>query len=160
MDPTGLIYASIVGIAYAYVSKTRPGKASAAIKAGGKQLGSILPTFVAIFGLVGLFEVFIPPATIQEWMGAASGAKSLLVAALVGSVAAGPPPAAYPIAETLLKSGAWMAAVATFIVSWVLVGAASLPFEAKLFGWKFALLRNALSFVLAMLIGLGVGVLV
>jgi uncharacterized membrane protein YraQ (UPF0718 family) len=50
-----------------------------------------------------------------------------------------------------------MPAVAAFIVSWVLVGVASLPFEAKMFGWRFALLRNSLSFVIAMGIGLVMG---
>lgn len=157
IDPTGFIYLGVVGVAYAAVARTRPEKARAAAATGAKQLRSILATFLAVFGLVGLFQVFIPPAMIQQWLGASSGFTSLLVGAGVGSVAAGPPPAAYPIAATLLESGAWPPAIAAFIVSWVLVGVASLPFEAKIFGWRFAIVRNALSFVAAGLIGLGVG---
>lgn len=157
IDPTGLVYAMAMLIVYAYIARTRPGVAGKAAKAGAKQLGSIAPTFLAVFGLVGLFQVFVPPALIDRWMGAASGAQSLLVGATVGSVAAGPPPTAFPIAAGLLESGAWMPAVAAFIVSWVLVGVASLPFEAKMFGWRFALLRNSLSFVIAMEIGLVMG---
>lgn len=157
MDPTGIVYAVLIVIAYVVVARMRPGKASLAAKAGAKQLWSIAPTFIAVFGLVGLFETFVPPTIIERWMGSASGAQSLLVGALVGSVAAGPPPAAFPIAATLLKGGAWLPGVAAFIVSWVLVGVASLPFEAKLFGWRFALWRNGLSFLAAMVIGLAVG---
>ena len=157
IDPTGLVYAGIMGVAYAIVARKRPGVAGKAAKAGAKQLGSIAPTFLAVFGIVGLFQVFVPPALIERWMGAASGGQSLLVGATVGSVAAGPPPTAFPIAATLIEGGAWLPAVAAFIVSWVLVGVASLPFEAKMFGWRFAAFRNALSFVVAMGIGLVMG---
>lgn len=157
LDPTGLVYVAVMLGAYAYVSKTRPGVAGKAARLGVRQLGSIAPTFIAVFGLVGLFRVFVPPALIERWMGSASGAQSLLVGAGVGSLAAGPPPTAFPIAAGLLESGAWMPAVAAFIVSWVLVGVASLPFEATLFGWRFALIRNGVSFLAAMAVGLVMG---
>lgn len=157
IDPTGLVYAGIMVVVYVIVARRKPGVAPKALKAGARQLGNILPTFLAVFGMVGLFQVFVPPALIERWMGAASGLQSLFVGASVGSVAAGPPPTAFPIAATLLEGGAWLPAVAAFIVSWVLVGIASLPFEAKLFGWRFAVLRNALSFTAAMGIGLVMG---
>jgi uncharacterized membrane protein YraQ (UPF0718 family) len=157
LDPTGLVYVVVMLVVYAYVARTRPGVAGKAAKAGAKQLGAIAPTFVAVFGLVGLFRVFVPPELIQRWMGDSAGALSLLVGAGVGSLAAGPPPTAFPIAAGLLESGAWMPAVAAFIVSWVLVGVASLPFEATLFGWRFALLRNGASFLAAMAVGLVMG---
>jgi uncharacterized membrane protein YraQ (UPF0718 family) len=157
IDPTGIVYAAVMVAVYLIVARRHPEKAVTALKTGGRQLGSILPMFVAVFGLVGLFEVFVPPALIERWMGASAGAQSLLVGAAVGSIAAGPPPVAFPIAAGLLKGGAWMPAVAAFIVSWVLVGIASLPFEAKLFGWRFALLRNGASFLIAMAIGLAMG---
>jgi uncharacterized membrane protein YraQ (UPF0718 family) len=144
-------------VAYAVVARRSKDKAATAVKAGAKQLRSIAPTFLAVFGLVGLFEGFVPPSLIERWLGTASGVTSLLVGAGVGSVAAGPPPAAFPLAATLLKGGAWPPAIAAFIVAWVLVGVVSLPFEAKTFGWRFALLRNGLSFVAACVIGLGVG---
>lgn len=157
VDPIGFAYLAAVGVAYAIAARRSSSQAATAAKAGMKQLGSILPTFLAVFGLVGLFAVFIPPAVIQRWLGESSGGASLLVGASVGAIAAGPPPAAFPIAASLLKGGAWPPAIAAFIVSWVLVGVASLPFEARTFSWRFALLRNALSFVAAMAIGLGVG---
>lgn len=157
IDPTGLVYAALMLVVYAVVARKRPDVPAKAARAGAKQLGNILPTFLAVFGIVGLFQVFVPPALIERLMGASSGAQSLLVGASVGSIAAGPPPTAFPIAATLLEGGAWMPGVAAFIVSWVLVGIASLPFEAKLFGWRFATLRNGLSFVVAMVIGLVMG---
>lgn len=157
MDPTGFVYLGAVGIAYAVAARRSRPRTLQAAGAAAKQLGAVLPTFLAVFALVGLFEVFVPPSLIRAWMGEASGPLSLLVGASVGAVAAGPPPAAFPIAATLLKAGAWLPGVAAFIVSWVLVGVVSLPFEARMFGTRFAVLRNALSFAVAMAIGLVMG---
>lgn len=157
MDPTGVIYLALVAVAYGFAARSSRPRAVKSLQAGGKSLMGMLSTFAAVFALVGLFEVFLPVSLIQRWMGATNGAWSLLSGAGVGAIAAGPPPAAFPIAATLLKGGAWMPAVGAFIVSWILVGIASLPFEAKMFGWRFALLRNGLSFLAAMAIGLVMG---
>lgn len=154
IDPTGWIYAALVGLTYLIVFVRKREKAVAAAKVGRKSLLSILPTFVAIFGLVGLFQVFVPPSLISRFLGESSGFLSLVSAASLGAVAAGPPAAAFPIARTLLDSGAWSAAVMAFIASWVLVGVVSIPFEAKIFGTKFALVRNVASFILAIVVGL------
>ncbi len=158
MDPTGVIYLAGVGIAYAVFWRKSQDRSKSALRAGAKSFSGMLPTFIAVFGLVGLFDVFIPPALIEQWMGSSSGALSLLVGTGLGTIAAGPPAAAYPIAATLLKSGAWAPAVAAFIVSWVLVGLVSLPMESKIFGVRFAVLRNGLSMVAAAVIGLLMGV--
>jgi uncharacterized membrane protein YraQ (UPF0718 family) len=158
VDPTGIAYLAGVGIAYVVFWRKSPGKSRKALSAGANSFKGMLPTFVAVFGLVGLFDIFIPPALIQRLMGSSSGALSLFVGTGLGSIAAGPPAAAYPIAATLLKSGAWAPAVAAFIVSWVLVGFVSLPMESKVFGVRFAVLRNSLSILVAALIGLLMGV--
>lgn len=158
MDPTGIVYLAVVGIAYAVYWRKSPAKSRKALGAGAKSFTGILPTLIAVFGLVGLFDVFVPPALIERWMGSSSGVLSLVVGTGLGSIAAGPPAAAYPIAATLLKGGASTPAVAAFIVSWVLVGFVSLPMESKVFGVRFAVLRNGLSMLAAALIGLAMGV--
>lgn len=158
MDPTGIIYLTGVGLAYAYFWRKSPARAGKAASAGARSFTGMLPTFVAVFGLVGLFETFIPPSLIERLMGSSSGALSLLVGTGLGTVATGPPAGAYPIAATLLKGGAWAPAVAAFIVSWILVGFVSLPMESRVFGVKFAVLRNLISVVASMVIGVLMGV--
>ena len=143
------------GFAWTY-SKSRE-KARAAAKSAGKSFTNVALTFAGVFGLVGLLDVFVPPALISKLLGAQGGVLSLLVGDALGSVAAGPPVAAYPIASALLKGGAWAPAVAAFIVSWTLVGFVSIPFEARTFGVRFAVVRNGLSFAFAMVIGLLMG---
>ncbi len=150
----------VVGAGYGLTRYRSVVKFRQATTVACKGLLGMLPTFVAVFGLVGLFQVFVPPSLVERWLGAGGGPFSLLVGATVGSVAAGPPAGAFPIAGSLIQAGAWMPAVAAFIVSWVLVGVVSLPFEGRVFGWRYALTRNGISFLLAMLIGLAIGWLV
>ncbi|MBN2840690.1 MAG: permease [Coriobacteriia bacterium] len=154
----GYGYLVIVAACYIVAARRSRGKARAAGASAVKSFISIAPTFLAVFGLVGLLEVFVPPAVVERYLGADGSVAPLVAGALAGSVAAGPPAAGYPLASSLLKSGAWAPAVAAFIVSWTLVGVVSLPFEGKTFGWRFAITRNALSFAFALLIGVLMGV--
>lgn len=160
IDPTGIVMVALVAAGYGLTRYRSVAKTQQALTVARKSLLGMLPTFVAVFGLVGLFQVFVPPSLVERWLGAGGGPFSLLVGALVGSVAAGPPAGAFPIAGSLIQAGAWMPAVAAFIVSWVLVGVVSLPFEGRVFGWRYALIRNGVSFLFAMLIGLAMGWLV
>jgi uncharacterized membrane protein YraQ (UPF0718 family) len=156
----GFAYLVVAFIGYLVTVRLSRQKARQAATSGVKSFFGVAPTFLAVFGLVGLLEVFVPPSLIERALGAEGGVLSLLAGGAVGSVAAGPPVAAYPIAASLISGGAWMPAVAAFIVSWTLVGFVSLPFEASMFGWRFALARNGFSFVFALLIGVAMGAIV
>ena len=73
--------------------------------------------------------------------------------AMIGSLAAGNPITSYVLAGELTKVGISLAAITAFILSWVTVGIVQLPAETMMLGKKFALSRNILSFVSAILIG-------
>jgi len=153
----GYGYLAAAGAAYIFVWTKNRDKAVAAAKAGRKAFSNVLVTLLSIFALVGLMNAFVPVSYIKSVLGTDAGPLSLLAGTALGSAAAGPPVAAYPVAASLLEIGAWAPAVAAFIVSWTLVGFLSLPFEAKMFGLRFAIWRNLLSFAVAMVIGLIVG---
>jgi uncharacterized membrane protein YraQ (UPF0718 family) len=153
----GYTYLVLAALGFAYTFVRSRDKARAAAGNALKSFRGVAVTFLAVFGLIGLLEVFVPPALIESALGAGGGFSSLFVGGVLGSFAAGPPVAAYPIAASLLDGGAWAPAVAAFIVSWTLVGFLSLPFEARTFSWRFAIARNALSFVFALVIGLLMG---
>lgn len=153
----GYAYLVLAALGFAYTYAKSRDKAKEAALGSLKSFRGVAVTFLAVFGLIGLLDVFVPPSMIESALGSGGGVTALLTGAGLGSVAAGPPVAAYPIASTLLASGAWAPAVAAFIVSWTLVGFVSLPFEARTFGVRFALARNVLSFVFAMVIGLLMG---
>ncbi len=153
----GLVYLFIVGLAYLWAFRRDPQKAQAAIKAGAASLLNLLPLLLAVFALVGLFQEFLPPQMIESLLGQGNRAASLLIGGLVGAISIGPPLASYPIAGSLLANGAWPPAVAAFIMSWISVGVVTLPFEASIFSWRFALLRNALTLIAALFCGLLLG---
>lgn len=132
-------------------------KARKALASTANSAKNVAVTLLSVFGLIGLLTVFVPPSLIERYLGAEGGLGSLLVGDLLGSIAAGPPVAAYPMAASLLDAGAWAPAVAAFIVSWTLVGFISIPFEARVFGMRFAIWRNVISFVFAMVIGVLMG---
>ena len=159
MFSVGVIYLVIIIICYTFLWQIDRNKVRQSLRLSWKSLLKLLPLLVAIFGLVGLFQEFIPPEIVARLLGESSGLFSLVISTFAGAISIGPPLAAYPLAETLLKSGAWPPAIAAFIFSWISIGVITLPFEAATFGTRFALLRNGISFIAAMLCGLLLGFL-
>ncbi len=74
-----------------------------------------------------------------------------LVGSMVGSISAGNPVTSYIFGGEMLKQGISLIAVTAFLVSWVTVGVIQLPAESVMLGKKFALLRNLISFIFAIL---------
>lgn len=153
----GLLYLFLVGLVYLWAFRRDSQRGAAALRNGRAALLNLLPLLLAIFALVGLFQQFLPPQAIQALFGHGNRAVALLIGGLVGAVSLGPPLASYPIAGSLLANGAWPPAVAAFILSWISVGVVTLPFEARIFSWRFALLRNGLTLVAALFSGLLLG---
>ena len=77
-----------------------------------------------------------------------------LIGALAGSISFGIPITSYLVGGELLKAGVSLVAITAFILTWTTVGVAMLPLEAKFLGWRFALTRNGLNFILAIIISL------
>jgi len=159
MFSVGLIYLLLIGTAYVLLLLKNRQKAVEALQIARESLLKLLPLLIAVFGLVGLFQEFLPAQLVSSWLGESSGLMALLLGSTAGAVAIGPPLAAYPLAGSLLAAGAWPPAIAAFILSWISIGLITLPFEALVFGSRFALLRNGISFVAAMLCGLLLGML-
>ena len=155
----GLLYLVIISLVYLLLWTVDRHKIRQSLRIAGRSLTKLLPMLMAIFGLVGLFQEYVPPHLVTRFLSESSGFFSLLTATVVGAVSIGPPLAAYPLAEALLKAGAWPPAIAAFILSWISIGIITLPFEAATFGVRFALLRNGISFFAAMLCGLLLGAL-
>lgn len=160
MLTTGLVYLVLITALYLWGFRKDAEKARLSLITARQTLWRMAPLLLSIFALIGLFQEFVPAAMIRSWLGAENHLLSLLNGGLVGAVAIGPPVAAFPIAGSFIDTGAWPPAAAAFIVSWISVGVVSLPVEAHVFGWRFALWRNFITFIAALLIGLLIGGLV
>jgi len=116
-----------------------------------KRFISALPTITGVVLLIGLFKTFITPKMITSVF-TGEPFKDTLLGSLFGSILTGNPITSYIIGGELLKDGVSLFAVTAFIVAWVTVGIFQLPAEALFLGKKFALIRNILSFVLAIVV--------
>ncbi|WMJ76914.1 MULTISPECIES: permease [unclassified Sedimentibacter] len=108
------------------------------------EMLSILPP---IFILLGLLDVWVERETMMKYMGEKSGIIGVLIAFLLGSAAAGPLYAAFPVAMVLLKKGSKFSYVLIMIGAWSTTKIPLLLFEASSMGLKFTVLRFALNFI-------------
>ncbi|RNC29390.1 MAG: hypothetical protein AWM53_00743 [Candidatus Dichloromethanomonas elyunquensis] len=106
-------------------------------------LGMIL-LLPPIFILLGLLDVWVPRETMMKFMGDNSGLMGVSLAFFLGSAAAGPLYAAFPVAGVLLNKGCKFSNVLIFIGAWSTTKIPLLLFEASALGWKFMLIRLAL----------------
>ena len=113
------------------------------------EMLSIVPP---IFILLGLIDVWVKKETMIKIMGEKSRVVGILIAFILGSAAAGPLYAAFPIAAMLMKKGSKFSNVLIFIGAWSTTKIPMLLFEASSMGIKFMLLRFAIDIPVILLI--------
>jgi uncharacterized membrane protein YraQ (UPF0718 family) len=132
-------------------------KAIQSLKTAGKSFMRIVPMVLIIVVAIGLLLGFVPPTQISRLAGEQSGVLGVLLIATVGALMHIPALISFPLAASLLKSGASITVVAAFITTLTMIGTVTLPLEIKGLGKKMALLRNGISFVIAIIIALIMG---
>lgn len=132
-------------------------KTKQSLKVAVKSLFRILPSVLIIIILIGLLLGFVPQTHISKVIGKHAGFGGVLVVALLGAILHIPSLISFPLAASLLKSGASVISVAVFITTLTMIGMVTLPLEIKELGKKIAFLRNGISFVIAIIIGIVMG---
>ncbi|HSM91275.1 MAG TPA: permease [Anaeromyxobacteraceae bacterium] len=138
----------------ALVAVISPRSARAAL--GGSLQGTrdMLALLPPVFLLTGLLDVWVPREVIVKHVGAEAGLRGLLLPLALGSIAAGPLYAAFPLATMLLGKGARPANVFFFLGVW---SSAKLPivmFETAVMGGVFTALHVGVSLTLYYLFAL------
>lgn len=118
-----------------------------------------IPIVLGVLALASLVTAAMPPQSISRMLPMES-VLGPVFGAMVGSVAAGHPVTSYVLAGELMSAGASLATITALVVSWVTVGIVHLPAEAAILGTRFALWRNAISFVLAIAMAYVIAMLV
>lgn len=103
-----------------------------------REMLMVLPP---IFILLGLMDVWIEKETMMKYMGEGSGLRGTVLAFLMGSLAAGPLYAAFPVAGILMKKRVRLFNVFIFIGAWSTTKVPMLLFETSSLGAPFMLLR-------------------
>ena len=94
-----------------------------------------------IFVLLGLLDVWVDRVTMMKYMGDNSGLRGAFLAFVMGSAAAGPLYAAFPVAGIMIKKGARLLNVFIFIGAWSTTKIPLLTFETATLGFRFMAMR-------------------
>jgi len=123
------------------------------IAKAGRMLWNVFPLILGTILLVSLIVTLIPRSF---YLLIFQGNKILdpFIGSFIGSISAGNPLISYIIGGELLNHGISMIAVTAFIIAWVTVGVIQLPAESVILGKRFALIRNLLSFIFAIIVAI------
>lgn len=134
-------------------------KTFCSMKMAKGMMKNMIGQIIGILFLIGLILTFIPPEIIKQYLGSANVVKSSIVSALIGSITLIPAFVAFPLVGSLVDMGASIVPAVAFLTTLTMVGFVTFPLEKQEFGRKFAIARNSLSFVFALIIALVMGVL-
>lgn len=109
-----------------------------------KEMMLVIPP---IFVMLGLLDVWVPRETMVRFMGEGSGLRGAALAVFLGSAAAGPLYAAFPVAAVFMRKGASFFNVLLFLGAWSTTKIPMLLFELSSMGPAFTLTRLGMSLV-------------
>lgn len=152
----GLLVAAVVGIA-----AWRGGwpLVLEGLRRGSSDSLKLLPLLFVVLALTGFVQVLLPAATVAKWLSASSGWRGLGVAWGAGALTPGGGPIGIPLAAALLRSGAGVGVVVTYLTSMSLLSFIRLPLELGIYGPRLTVLRVAVSVLLPPLAGMLAAVL-
>ncbi|AGL02179.1 hypothetical protein [Desulfoscipio gibsoniae] len=132
-------------------------KTGKALQIAKKQLLNLLPSMLGIIGLIGLMLALVPREVIAGFLGNDSP-LGIFIISIIGSITLIPAFIGFPLGASLIDAGASVTAVACFLTTVLMVGVVTAPMEIELFGKRFTIWRNLLGLVMALVIGIIMGV--
>jgi uncharacterized membrane protein YraQ (UPF0718 family) len=146
----------IVALALAVIAWTRGGTTLflKGILLGGETLLRVTPMLIAAFIVAGLTQVLISKEMVEKWLSAGSGWRGILLACAAGALIPGGPYVYYPIAGSLLTSGAGLGVLISFITAKNLWSISRLPYEFALLGPSLTITRYLITLIVPPIIGL------
>ena len=132
-------------------------KTKKALKIAVKKLVKILPSFVEMLILVSIILYLVPDRVIVKYLGESSQLFGLMAGLFFGSITFMPGFIAFPLSGILLERGVSYMNIAAFTTTLMLVGIITYPVEKEYLGVKVTIIRNVISFIVAIIITLMVG---
>jgi uncharacterized membrane protein YraQ (UPF0718 family) len=126
-------------------------KTKQAVLKGLKTIENILPQLIAVVFLIAIMLSAFNAETISRLIGEGTGAVGVAIAALLGAITLIPGFVAFPLAGELLRNGAGVMQIATFVSSLMMVGIITLPMEISYFGKRAAISRNLFAVVFSII---------
>ncbi|MBW2084239.1 MAG: hypothetical protein JRI39_14490 [Deltaproteobacteria bacterium] len=115
-----------------------------------KRFGHILPAFVGMLVLVSIILTLIPNRLIVQFLGRSNMLTGTLIASFFGSITLMPGFIAYPLCGITV--------ISAFTTTLMMVGFVTFPIEKKYFGTRVTIVRNLLSFLIALVVAVMTGI--
>ena len=128
-----------------------------AVKIAVKRFVNISPAFLTMIVLVSIVLFLIPDKVISNYLGSDNKFLGVLFASFFGSITLMPGFIAFPLCGILLSKGAPYIVLAAFTTTLMMVGVLTYPIEKAYFGIKVTIVRNAISFCIALIIAVMIG---
>jgi uncharacterized membrane protein YraQ (UPF0718 family) len=132
-------------------------KTLTAIKISYKKFINIIPAFLTMLILVSIVLFFIPDKMISDYLGNNDKFIGVILASFFGSITLMPGFIAFPLCGILLKKGVSYMVLSAFTTTLMMVGILTYPVEKEYFGVKVTIIRNAISFFIAIIVALSIG---
>ena len=132
-------------------------KTARALKIAARQFSRILPAFLSMIVLVSVVLYLVPDELISQYLGSDNKFTGVALASLLGSVTVMPGFIAFPLAGILVQKGVAYMVIAAFTTTLMMVGVLTVPIEKAYFGLKVTIIRNVLSFFIAIAVAIMIG---
>lgn len=133
---SGKYFLPAVLLVYLFFYLSAPEAAAEALSKSVHLLWKLLPIFLVVIVLLGLFNYFFKPGAIAKYLGKESGLRGWMIAVIGGILSHGPSYVWYQMLSDLRSHGARDGLIVTFIY----VRAIKLPWLPLMidyFGWLF-----------------------
>ena len=129
-----------------------------AIKISLKRFINILPAFLIMLILVSIILFLVPDKTISNYLGNNNKLVGVIFASFFGSITLMPGFIAFPLCGILLKKGVPYMVLSAFTTTLMMVGVLTYPIEKEYFGTRVTIIRNIISFFIALIVALMTGI--
>ena len=129
-----------------------------ALKIAFKQFTNILPAFLLMLVLISIALFLVPDEVITNYLGISNKYVALFVASVLGSAILIPGFIVYPLAGVLLTKGVPYMVLSGFTTTLMMVGVLTFPVERAYLGTKVTIIRNVISFFIALIVAVITGI--
>jgi len=129
-----------------------------AVKIAITKFTKIFPAFLTMLILVSFILFLFPDEVISNYLGHSSKSISVFLASLFGSITIMPGFIAFPLSGILLTKGVPYMVLSAFTTTLMMVGIITYPIEKEYFGAKVTIIRNIISFFIALSVAAVTGI--
>lgn len=129
-----------------------------AVKIAIRKFVTIMPAFLTMLILVSIVLFLVPDKVISNYLGINNKFIGVLSASFFGSITLMPGFIAFPLCGILLKKGLLYMVLSAFTTTLMMVGVLSYPIEKEYFGIKVTIIRNLISFFIALAVAVMTGI--